>query len=365
MFGAELLVTLVLQALPEPYRTPPEPVRPGLSTRDRGQTSVQAGQRPVQKEDPARRTFRVAWWRPGEQVRRKDGEALAHFVAQKLGRKVDAGGPSRTTTAVANALGGPADRPRMDAADAGHQRPPGGGTVLAKLTRQGKGFYAVRVFARPTRPTRAGGGQGVRAAWSRRTAPPATCSRWPWAGQGQAGSGQAVQVEVFLGNHEAVCQAVEKGQGRRGRDARRRARRGHSLSEAPITGCKQVLGPRADKLKVIAVSDPVPQRCAHRPPGLPGDLQDTLKKAALGLGADKEAGAQLLRDLSRRRTGTTARGRAYEDFARLRGRSRPRSHLEPGSEQACPVPLRPVNVAAHEAAPGQKPVANSSNCAPR
>jgi phosphonate transport system substrate-binding protein len=91
----------------------------------------------------------------------------------------------------------------------------------------------------------------------------------------------------FLGDHAAVCAAVADGKVAAG------ATVSNDRAGQSIAGCKETLGERANELKVISTSDPIPNDVIAVRPGYPAEGYAALRAALLGLGSTEQGKAVL------------------------------------------------------------------------
>lgn len=166
--------------------------------------------------------------------------------------------------------------------------------LLFRTVRQGKSTYQSVLFAGPTstwasleqlkkekRP--------LKVAWVETSS--ATGYLLPKATLINAGitPAQSFETQDFLGSHDAVCKAVLEGKYDLG------ATFHDPAPNAPrVTGCIKVLGPRADTLKVVAMSTEVPTDVMITSPTFSKDKGDTLIAAAKSPAWSKAIKAALL-----------------------------------------------------------------------
>ena len=94
----------------------------------------------------------------------------------------------------------------------------------------------------------------------------------------------------FYGDHAAVCAAVADGKVAAG------ATVSNDRAGLSIAGCKETLGERANELKVISTSDPIPNDVIAVRPGYPAEGYAALRAALLGL-AGMEDGKKVLAEV--------------------------------------------------------------------
>jgi phosphonate transport system substrate-binding protein len=254
------------------------------------------GVQPVVVADQSKRPLRVGVVAVLGTKSNKDGPAFARFLGAQLGKPVE---PvtfkdyDQVATAVVDEEIDIAWMPPLQ----GFNAKLGGATVPAKLTRGGQGSYRSVLFARADAPySSLAAVKGARVAWVERNS--ATGYLFPLAliSKTKLEVATLFKTQEFLGNHEAVCEAVVKGKVDIGATLADEPPAGTPLSEIDITGCREGVGPKTNKLKVLAISDPVPNDVLVLRKGIDAGLRVQLEKLALGLAQSKD-GAKLLHDV--------------------------------------------------------------------
>ena len=222
-----------------------------------------------------------------------DGDRLAKYLSKQLNVPAEAV-VFQDYDAVANALvKGSIEMAWLPPMTAWNAKL-GGAKLLVKLIRKGEAGYRLVFFTRADSPFQTlKDVKDARVAWVN----PSSASGYVFALATLSRDGltksQLFKDEKFLGNHDAVCEAV----------ARKDFDVGATFADEPaegqpptIDGCKHALGKKVSTLKVLAMSDKVPSDVIAVRRGLDPALSRSLKKVLLGLPANED-GRKLLSDV--------------------------------------------------------------------
>ena len=162
---------------------------------------------------------------------------------------------------------------------------------VAKLMRGGLPFYRSVIFAlKSSKLARPKDLKGKRLAFVREdSAAGYLLPRQVLLGAGLTAA-ELKQHGQFLGDHASVCKAVADGKADAG------ATVSNDRAGGAIAGCVETLGPRASELRVISISDPIPNDVIAVRPGFAAAEFAALRTVLLGLDHSAE-GKQALTDV--------------------------------------------------------------------
>jgi phosphonate transport system substrate-binding protein len=223
----------------------------------------------------------------------KESDALAKYLSKQLGQKVQ---PElfENHDAEANALvSGRIDFAWMPPLQAFNAQL-GGATLLQKLLRRGAGTYRSVFFVRDdSKVQKLEDLKNATVGWVEANS--ATGHLFPLAmlAREKLVPSALFKDQKYLGTHDAVCKAVWD----------KNADVGATLADEPgsdgklkIDGCAHSLGANAKKLRVLAVSEPVPNDVIGVRKGLDATITEKLKTVVAALPGSPE-GKKLLKDV--------------------------------------------------------------------
>jgi phosphonate transport system substrate-binding protein len=170
----------------------------------------------------------------------------------------------------------------------------GGATIVAKLLRNGSPHYRAVLFARgDAKYTDLASLQGARVAWVDRNSSAGYLFPLATLAKAKLTPGKLFSDQKFLGNHQAVCKAVESKKADVGATFADEPPAGKDPHALEVTGCKQATGAKAAGLKVVAVSEPVPNDVLVVRKSLDAPTRTAITQAILGMPQNKDGKALL------------------------------------------------------------------------
>jgi phosphonate transport system substrate-binding protein len=279
----------------------PEPVQPPVTIGQEVPLQKPGAGEPELPPQPKGRPLRIGVVPSLGKGAEGESERLASYLAKELGQKVQSE-LFDNHDAEANALvAGRIDfawMPPLQAFNASI----GGAQLLTKLVREGASTYRSVFFVRADSPVKTLEDlKGKTVGWVEANS--ATGHVFPLAmlARAKLNPGALFKEQKYLGSHDGVCKAVWD----------KKIDVGATLADEPplngklaVTGCQHTLGANAEKLRVLAVSEPVPNDVIAVRKGLDPKLVEKLRTVVLAMPNNKD-GKAILKD-SLKADGVTA-----------------------------------------------------------
>ena len=232
----------------------------------------------------------------GPKAAKADSERIVAYLAKALGRKMAAVIFTDYDELANAAIDEKIDFAWMPPLQ-GFNAKLGGATLAVKLLRGGAPNYRSVIFTRADSPfTDLASVHGAKVGWVDRNSSTGYLFPLATVARAKLSLPALFKEQTFLGNHEAVCRAVESKQVDVGATLADEPPAGKELKDIEVTGCQQALGPKGGKLKVLAVSEPVPNDVLVLRRGLDVPTRNSLTKALLAMTSAKD-GKALLKDV--------------------------------------------------------------------
>lgn len=288
-------------ALAQGQAKQPEPIQPPVTIGDEVPLKKPGVGEPELPPMPKGRPLRIGVVPSLGAGAEGESERLANYLAKQLGTKVQ---PELFDNhdAEANALvAGRIDfawMPPLQAFNASI----GGAQLVTKLVRDGAGTYRSVFFVRADSPIKTLEDlKGKTVGWVEANS--ATGHVFPLAmlARAKLKPSALFKDQKYTGSHDNVCKAVWD----------KKVDVGATLADEPpangklvVTGCVHSLGQNASKLRVLAVSEPVPNDVIAVRKGLDPKITEKLRQVVLAMPSSKD-GKQILKD-SLKADGVTA-----------------------------------------------------------